>query len=148
MLKSEEIDLIGRKFTIRTLKYGKAREVYSKLQNILLAYVDDEAASFGAVMGAMMGGAISDADFDFIVERFGEETTVVSYVDGKEHVIPRLNKEAREDVFAGEFQAVFDWLEACIQLNFAGVVKKLEAVKPAVAEAKEKLRAATGLSAA
>ena len=140
--RDKQIRVADREFTIRTLSFKQAREVYAKIQNIILLYVDEKASSFGADMAAMMGGALSDADFDFIVERFGQSTSVKAKdPEGNEKTLFLKDAESRDAVFVGSFESVFEWLEECIVLNFAGVIKKLEAAKPQLEEAQARAAA-------
>lgn len=141
--RDKQIQIADREFTIRTLSFAKAREVYAKLQGIILLYVDENVSSFGVVMAAMMGGSLSDEDFDFIVNRFGESTSVQTKdAEGNDKTLFLKDPTARDAVFGGSFECVFEWLEECIMMNFQGVVKKLEAAKPKLEAAQEKARAA------
>lgn len=137
--REQEIKIGERKFTIRTLSYGKAKPLYMKLQAILVAYADDkyERMGLGVIPFAMNGGALTEEDLDLLVETFGEVTTVSGRTPDGQPTTLKLDQRQRDAIFAGAFEDMFEWLEACVKLNFEGVIKKYEAAKSAIEAAAE-----------
>lgn len=117
----------GRTFTLSSLRFDHAREVYAKIAPMLQAYGNEqmvkttEALTLFVVAG--MGNAISAEDLKFYCEKFGPTTTVD--LDANAMLLLK-NKEHMAQAFAEDnFADMFEWLDACVEHNFASVIAKI-----------------------
>ncbi len=126
-------EINGRTFTINVLALATARQVWARLQKIIAAFADEESsAGMSAFMLACMAGAISEEDFKFYAEKFGQATQV-DMGDGRVLVLTKM--EAQQEVFGNSFEDQFEWLDACIKHNYEGVLAKMRAALKEAAEA-------------
>lgn len=132
-------------FQIGKLAFEDARPAYVRLQKLLSA--DDKILAevaqdgVGLFMFAGFGGLIDDEDLKYYTELFGKVTTVA--VSAQQTVFLK-DKAARDLLFGGQIEIFFEWLDACVEVNFAGaraklgaVGKRLLAIRTAKAEAEK-----------
>lgn len=127
LLETKNFVIGGRNFAIRVLPFVKSREVYSKLQTIIS--VNEEAldtTGLGLFMFSGLAGLIKDEDLKFYIETFGSTTMVE--LDEQRRV--DLSDDAKRGLaFSGRFEDTFEWLDACVEVNYGGVIAKLRAAR-------------------
>jgi hypothetical protein len=120
----------GRNYAISVLPFAKSREVYSKLQSIIS--VNEETlneAGVGLFMLAGLAGHMPDEDLKFYITAFGPTTTVE--IDAQRRF--DLGDDIKRGiVFADRFEELFEWLDACVEVNFGGVIAKQRAARSAM----------------
>lgn len=129
LLQIHEAEIGGRLFQVRVLAFNEGRQVYSRLQRLLNMYEDESLAGAGVFMVAGLAGAVSDDDLAFYCNVFGKCTTVAVSATS---TLDLSDDTKRTAVFAGRFEDMFDWLDFCVKVNFAGVIAKLAAAKLAM----------------
>ncbi len=140
-LQSTPFEIGGYTFQIGVLNFEDARPAYVKLQRLLQANEEVlETAGIGLFMFAGMSGQLTDEDIKYYVDLFGKVTTVA--VSGQQTVFLKDNA-ARNLLFGGRIELMFDWLDAATEVNFAGAREKLVAARKRLAE-----KAARDLAAA
>ncbi len=127
LLKTQSREIGGRNFQIRLLSFDESRQVYSKLQRLLSANEETlEEAGLGLFMFAGLAGGVSDDDLKLYCQVFGEATTVEM---GPTMQLSLKDSAHRTAVFSGQFEDVFEWLDACVDINFGGVIAKMRAAR-------------------
>ncbi len=123
MLVIEDRTIGGKQYQIRVLNVAEARKVYQRVQQLLAIVGDENLAESGLdpILVAGMSGALKENDLDYLCEKFGP-TTTVDMGDGRVLV---LKADVQNDLFAGNFEHMFEWLAACISVNFGGVIAKM-----------------------
>ena len=135
MLQTEERTIGGRVYTLRVLNVAQGRKVYSRIQRYLGAWTDAEANSgLGPLMSVAIMGGLGDDDIAFLAEVFGP-TTTVDMGDGR--TLTLKDPKHVDELFAGAFEAQVEWLEACVDFNFRGVIEKMKGVLQKLAAAPE-----------
>ena len=129
------VEISGHTYTIRKLPLASARKVFARLQRVLALYADRDMAAEGLspIVCANLAGALSEADLQFYATEFGPSTTV-QWEDDR--VLMLKDPKHQEEAFADNFADQLDWIDACVQLNFAGVLAKIDGAqnsKPASA---------------
>ncbi len=127
LMQVKPVEIDGLVFQIRLLPFGDARIVYSKLQRLMSAFGEEAAeAGLGFFMFAGLAGAINDDDLKLYIDTFGKKTDVAL---GPNQSVILSDDNNRQLVFAGRFEMMFAWLDACIEYNFKGVMEKLSAAQ-------------------
>jgi hypothetical protein len=121
-------DIGGRRYQIRSLAFADQRKVYSRMQRVMMAYGDEllKDANVGLFMFAGMAGLLTDEDMTFYCDTFGKVTDV-DMGDGRQLVLS--NDVNRTLVFSGSFADLFEWLDACVEVNFSSVMSKLSGAR-------------------
>lgn len=123
----------GRSFKITQLGFRKSRQVFVRLAKALgpsLALVADNAKSIKDLpLAGMLRAAIEnidDHDLEWLADVFGE-TSQIEAGGGK---WPFLTEGLREEVFGyGALGLFFQWIWACLEVNYADFLGPLLAPK-------------------
>lgn len=128
IMQIESREIGDKTFQIRLLPFSDGRKAYSKLQKLLSAHGDEvlTQAGIGLFMFAGLAGAVSDDDLAFFCDVFGKSTEVNL---GGNKTLTLSNEANRTIVFAGAYDNLFEWLDACVEINFASVMGKLSAAR-------------------
>jgi hypothetical protein len=127
LLKTQSREIGGRNYQIRLLSFDESRQVYSKIQRLLSANEEVlEETGLGFFMFAGLAGGVSDEDLKLYCSVFGEATTVEM---GPNMTLSLKDAGSRTAVFSGQFEDVFEWLDACVAINFGGVIAKMRAAR-------------------
>ncbi|MEY4507961.1 MAG: hypothetical protein RLZZ450_83 [Pseudomonadota bacterium] len=131
LLSTTPVEINGRTYQIRPLAFADARQVYAKMQRLLALHGDEAVteSKCGLFLFAGLIGAINDDDLKFFIDKFGP--TTVCALDAQ-RTLPLTTDEHRSNVFAGCFEECLAWLDACVDVNYAGVMAKLGAAKTAL----------------
>jgi hypothetical protein len=152
------VEINGLNYKIKPLKTGPAREALAIVQSMLGALeITDGFENIVAV--AQTSGVLPSNRLDKLIELFGP-TTTVEVPEDDENRPPRellLGKPAHQDeLFTGQIEFQYEWLDACIKYNFERVLGKTRAafegaakrMEAQLAEAKSKSQTSTGSSGA
>jgi hypothetical protein len=136
MLMTKSYEIGGRDYQLLPLTVAEARPILAILQRGVSAMNVNNGAVKDIVLTCLTGGLWTDADVDMMVKAFGPKTTVTVHDEGaKEPRTLLLSKEANQnELFAGQFELMYEWIEASITFNFAGTLAKLYAVMAATVE--------------
>lgn len=127
------VSIAGKDLEITVLNVEEAREGWVKLQpwmnGIMMA--EDLKLDDKLVLAGIRGG-LTDEALKHFMSVFGKRTSYVvteTAVSGTEVESKRfLSEKGQLDAcFAGEWEAVMDWLEVCVQLNFGKQILKQHA---------------------
>ncbi len=132
LLAIEEKVIGGRTFRIRALSYSEGKRALPLVQRYFHQIGDPALREIGLLMLASMQGALKEEDVDKLVAIFGP-TTTVDFGDGTEPSLKDVQNQNR--VFAGAYEDVYAWLDACIEVNFGGLIEKTNAAVQKLAEA-------------
>lgn len=125
--KTTKREIGGREYTVTSLRFDKAREVYAKIAPMLQAYGNEQIAKTTEALSlfviAGMGNSLSAEDLKFYCEKFGEVTTIELDANA---VLLLKNKEHMAQAFADDrFVEMFEWLDLCVEHHFSSVIAKL-----------------------
>ncbi len=131
------VEINGKDFTIAPLPVAEARQVYAKIQRVLVLSAEEsvESSGVGATMWATMAGGLSEEDLDVVIKLCAARTTV-DFRDGR--VLPLTSAAAMNAAFEGAIDDLFAWLDASFTVNFAGVLAKMRAAATKAHEAAAK----------
>lgn len=128
LLRTDSFELSGRTFQIRVLGFDASRKAYAILHRALAVLGDKDVAEVGSLLMASITGVLSEKEIEELVKIFGE-VTIVDFNDADEKRSSRRLKPTEEavlnELFAGQYEDVFVWLEKCIDLNFANIKAKM-----------------------
>ncbi len=132
-MKKAALHTVGDiELSIHTLSVAESREAYVRLQPFFRGFMmaEEMGGSVGGIQMASLAGALSEEQLKFLMELFAKKTSYlrVERADsGREVEIPvTLSQTGQMDVlFGGEWDAVLEWLEVCIHLNFGKQIAKL-----------------------
>ena len=136
LLATEDRVIDGKTFTISLLPLAAGRKVYARIQGHIGGLYAIDVSDTGAtpLMVAGFAGRLSEEDIQFLCSQFAA-STAVDFGDGR--VLP-LKDDVQSELFMGAYELQFAWLEACIEVNFKGIIEKLKgAQRNSVAAAKE-----------
>jgi len=124
LLTCEDRVIDGKTYQIRCLNVAEGRKVYHRIQK-LMAIVGDEDGLKGIdpVFAAIFAGALDEADVDFLVQKFAAVTSV-NFGGDPERVLSLKDTKVQDELFAGNLECMFEWLSACVMVNFGGVIAK------------------------
>lgn len=128
LLYTQERIIGGKKYTIRPLDVAMGRKVYARVQRYLQLFATEAQVTLGVsamLMAGMSDNIGSDDDIDWLCMTFGPSTTV-DFGDGR--VLPLSNVGAQNELFMGSYEDQYEWLDACIEVNFKGIIEKLKGV--------------------
>lgn len=127
LLSMQDVVIDGKAYQIRPLNVVEGRKVYAKLQRTLAILGDEKLGALDPILVATLSGTLTESDLEFLVTAFAPTTTAVTGTDEKgEPLVQCLKDKGVQDaLFAGNFEAMFEWLAACIQVNFAGLIAKM-----------------------
>lgn len=147
LLVCKNVEIGGMDFQLSPVMVGPARKVLPILQRCVGAMELTEGKLENFLITAGLGGMLTEKDVDVLMEVFGAVSTVnIPSSSGKDDKRLLLSKEAHlNEVFAGQMELVYEWLEASIDYNFAGTLAKMHTV---VAATVAKARAAEAEEAA
>ncbi len=129
-LQSTPVELGGYTFQIGLLTFEEARPAYVKLQRLLQANEEVlELAGVGLFMFAGMSNMIDDEELKYYIELFGKHTAVA--VSAQQTVFLK-DKAARDLLFSGRIELMFEWLDASTEVNFKSAREKLAAARKRV----------------
>jgi hypothetical protein len=132
MQEPEQIQLDGKIFNITKLNVVEGRKVYHRAQKLLVFLTDtSKTQGLDPIAFASMAGILSEADLDALVDAFAAKTSVE--LDG-ERTKPLAGKNGcMDEVFAGRIELMFEWLIACLELNFGGYLAKMRSALETIA---------------
>lgn len=145
---TKTIELGDKTFAVQLFSFRKARAVYSRLQQYLVTWGDDELRKAGGpMMFVGLGGLIKEDDLDFFAREFGACTTVTWYEDGEERVVPLTvaadgKSPGQDAVFVDNFHLFFAWLDFAVEANFKEVIEKMLAARELMTERARKIQEA------
>jgi len=122
LLRTETYPIGGREYTVRVLPSAQARKAFGRVQKMLM--VDEEGCvktGLGVTMMAVMLGQVSDEDVEALVQLFAPNTSVDM---GENRVVQLKDPKVQDELWAGGLEDMYAWLDACIDVNFAGVLEK------------------------
>lgn len=121
ILRTEQVEINGRLFTMRLLNVTEGRKVFARLQSLLPFWSsEDIEKGMGPILSGCLSGNVSEADLAALSDAFVPYTTV-DIKDGPSPLSKHLN-----DVFSGSYEDMFTWLDACVKFNFAGIIEKIK----------------------
>lgn len=117
----------GKEYQIRVLSVMEGRKVYNRIQKLLAVVGDASLKESGLdpILIAGMAGHLNDGDLEFLCDKFGPSCTVKVQRNGQEAELKVSDKAVTEELFAGNFEDMFAWIAACIEVNFAGLIVKM-----------------------
>lgn len=129
MIETVPKEIDGTTYHLHTLGARDGRHMLVRLTKVLGPSVGrlaestvDPKGQGGKGLAEAVAGAIyelsehlSEADLDWICEKFGNRTEI-DQEGGKRHL---LDLELQELHFAGRFGTMIKWLAACLEVNFA-----------------------------
>lgn len=144
LLRTEAVEIGNKTFQIRVLPFGESRKVEGVIKRAMGAF-DPELGDSAGLLLAGVAGQISDADMDRLVQVFGKATTV-DFQDGNDERPSRVlilsDDKNLGEVFCGQLEDMYTWLDACVQLNFKGLIAKMKgAIIAVAAKAEDKAKA-------
>jgi hypothetical protein len=122
-LTCESRTIGGKEYQIRVLSVGEgARKIYHRL----LSIVGDKEnlAGLDPVFTAIMAGALSEEDTDALVKTFAPTTTVDMGGD-PQRTVSLKDPKVQDEIFSANLEEMFEWLSACVEVNFGGVIAKM-----------------------
>lgn len=136
LLVCKNFEINGLEYKLRPLTVLAARPIIPILQRCLGAMELTQGSLKNFLFTAGLGGMLTEQDLDLMVKAFGPSTTVtVPSADGKGDRTLVLDKPGVQDeLFGGQLEFMYEWLEACIDFNFAGALAKMYAVVAATVE--------------
>jgi hypothetical protein len=128
--QTEDRIIGGRKFTIRVLPVIEGRKVYARVQKYLALYSTDlqKETGMGPLMSVGLHSTLEESEVAFLVDAFApvtqveldaERTVMLGGKDGIKH---------QNEIFTAAYEDMFEWLDACIEINFRGVIEKMKGV--------------------
>ena len=134
MLPQKVVEIGDKDFTITALSVADARQAYARAHRVLVLAAESVVASTGtgAVLFATFSGGLSEEDIDVLTKLFAPRT-MVDFRDGS--ALPLTSKEAMDRAFSGALEHLFEWLDACLDVNFAGLMAKMSAAALKLEEA-------------
>lgn len=119
-----------REYTVRMLPVRDSRKVYQRINKYLVLWADDKLKDIGCIMFAGLGNLLSDSDLDFMCEVFGSCTSVsVPSGDGERVISLAVGKDGKspgqDELFAGQMEDMFAWLDFAVLANFGGLIEKM-----------------------
>ncbi len=139
VLPQKTVEIGGQSYILSALSYAEGRPAYSKLQRLMAASDILEETGVGLFMFAGMTDVFEDEDMKYFVELFGRHTQLAVSSD---KTIPLNSDASRTTAFACNWDAMYEWLDACVEFNFSGVKGKLQAARKRIDEKNEQIRAA------
>jgi hypothetical protein len=137
LLAQQTRTIDGVDFTISTLSLAESRKIFYKIQGLLqLHNLDVEAAGYDPCMLAALTSALKEEDLQACIDAFAPLTSVQE----DELVFYLKDKVALDRTFAGRMDLMFEWISACIEVNFKGVIEKMRAAAKRDQEAKAAAR--------
>lgn len=136
MLTTKSYEIGGLDYQLSPLTVSEARPILAILQRCTSAMAVTKGEIKDLVLTCLTGGLLTDGDVDLLVKTFGPKTSVtVPSESNKEPRVLLLSKEANQnELFAGQFELMYEWIEASIRYNFEGTLAKLYAVVAATVE--------------
>lgn len=142
-LPTETVELDGYTFESQLLPVAKARKAFSLLGRSINLFgvaevaevegVDDAPADIGALTLAVSMGMLADSELEELIKIFAEAQSKVTFTgdDGTERVLHfhavKTGQANLDQVFAGKFDLLLQWLEWQVKANFSTVIEKLVA---------------------
>ncbi len=132
-MKKAALHTVGDvELSINTLSVAESREAYVKLQPFFRGFMmaEEMNGALGGIQMASLAGALSEEQLKFLMELFAKKSSYMKVEradSGREVEMPiTLNQPGQMDaLFGGEWDAVLEWLEVCIHLNFGKQIAKL-----------------------
>lgn len=135
----QERTIDGRMFEIRPLNVEKGRKVFARSQKLLMLLAEeDKSLGIDPVAFSVMAGALSEEDLAFLCDQFAPTCTV----HFSEDRVLGLSK-CMDEVFAGQIDVMFEWLVACLDVNFGGYLAKMRCAVKEIAARAQQIKAAT-----
>ncbi len=130
MLDVKSKTIAGHEYKVRQLVATKGRLVMLTLARIigpaaaLAASAKDKQSVMGDIITAVLQNVTAD-DFTSLCNTFAESTDLVIHEDGKRPREPKLST-VFDLHFAGEYQAMIEWLVFCVEVNFGSFFEGLK----------------------
>ena len=124
-MREETKTLAGKDFTVRTLPFGKGREMLLRVMQVAAPLVGGSRSGVEGLFAAL-GGNLNNADVNYVAETLGGVTSVKT-PDG---IVLKLDKEGiRDGVFDGDYLTFFEWIAFGLEVQyrdfFVGLVNRL-----------------------
>lgn len=139
ILHTEDHIIGGRKYTIGLLPLVSGRKAFQRLGPILAMFVDEVAAETGGLSPstfAALAGRLSAEDIESYCKMFGDITQVELDGDRVVSLGGRDGEKHQNEVFAGKYEDLMEWIDTCIRVNFGGVIAKTQGVLKSKAAAR------------
>ena len=129
LLDTHTLEINGRHFTVRVLPFREARSVFARLSRLLSMWGDDElkGSGVGPFVWASIGSAVTEDDLAYYCKAFGKETTV-DLGDGRVVTLTvdaKGESAAMDNVFAGNLDEMFEWLDFCVRATDGKLIEKM-----------------------
>jgi len=141
LLKNETRKIGDYTYTIQVLPLAESRAVYAKVKKVLALKAEPPtkdlgslSTALGATMCTHMVEQMSEADLDAVVKALSG-TTRVDFGDGRELSLGgRDGALTQSECFCGALELMFEWIDACLEVNFSGVLEKMRGASAKLAE--------------
>jgi hypothetical protein len=136
-LKRQKIvEIDGKTFTLTALSFEDSLELLPVAHKVMTVYDSELTSEGGLFLFAVLQGALEKADLDKLVEVFAKGTLIEeaatetpdgAVCPGRAYVMrnEQERKKALNEVFGGQLELMFPWLDAAFELNFAGTMGKM-----------------------
>lgn len=137
--RTSVVDIDGKTFTIQALSFEESLELLPVVHKVMTVY-NTELNQEGLFIYAVVQGILDAAEIDKIIKVMAKKTTV-DMNDGTEVVVDEElvvrpgrtllmrndaeRSKALNEVFGGQLELMFPWLDACFELNFKGTMGKM-----------------------
>lgn len=131
-LKSETKTIGENQYTVTVLPVVSGREALVRLQRLLAGGIGAITQGNRQDIPAALAGIserLTAADLEWFCEKFGKATSVAmppSDDAPQGRVLVLAGSDAQTAVFAGNYLEMFEWLEFCIEVNFATLLEKIK----------------------
>lgn len=140
LAKGIETTIGGRSFEITVLTVEESRTAWVKLQPWLVGIMTSEdlakeGFNVGGVAMAGVTGGLSEETLKYFVDLFAARTSFTT--TGENGAVSKRwlkEKGVIDNVFAGAFDEMLEWIDICILMNFGKQIAKQGAALEARAE--------------
>jgi hypothetical protein len=131
LLTTETRTISGKEYTIKVLPSGPARKALARVQKMITVSAD-AAGEMGLSLTLLAAtvGQLPEEDLEFLIGVFAP-TTHVNMGDSRE-AAPLGNPKIQDELWCGGLEDMYAWLDACIEVNFKGILEKLRGALKAV----------------
>lgn len=134
--RNATLEIEGRTFSITALSFEDTLELLPIAHKVMTVYDTELNQEGGIFLFAVLQGVLESSDLSKLVQVFAKTTLIeepsTEGPDGElkpgRTFVMRTEQErtrALNTVFGGQLEAMFPWLDACFELNFAGTMGKM-----------------------
>lgn len=126
--QTEDRIIGGRKYTIRVLPVVDGRKVYARVQKYMALYSTDiqKETGMGPLMSIGIHSGLEESEISFLVGVFAPVTTVELDAERTVMLGGKDSAKHQDELWAAAYEDMFEWLDACIEINFRGVIEKMK----------------------